>query len=137
VVTRDVVDTGPTVPPIEGPDVVSVVDLPTLFARGYGYADLVAAADVVLTKPGYGIIAECTAHRTALVYTSRGDFAEYQVLVDAMPTLLRSAYLEQTSLFDGRWGPTIERVLAAPDVPTTRTDGAKVVAKGLDGVLEG
>jgi L-arabinokinase len=135
VVTRDVVDTGPTVPPTTGPDVVSVVDLPTLFARGYRYADLVAAADVVLTKPGYGIIAECAANQTALVYTSRGDFAEYQVLVDAMPALLPSAYLEQSALFGGQWGPTIERVLGAQGVASPCTDGADVVAEGLDGLL--
>ena len=40
------------------------------------------AADVVVTKPGYGIIAECLANDTAIVYTSRGEFAEYDVLVD-------------------------------------------------------
>ncbi len=36
-------------------------------------------------KPGYGIISECIANDTALLYTSRGDFREYPVLVEAMP----------------------------------------------------
>ena len=30
------------------------------------------AADVVVTKPGYGIISECIANDTAILYTSRG-----------------------------------------------------------------
>ena len=38
------------------------------------YEDLVAAVDVVITKPGYGIISECVAAGTPMVYTSRGHF---------------------------------------------------------------
>ena len=53
-------------------------------ASGYRYEDLVRAADVVVTKPGYGIIAECLANDTALLYTDRGRFIEYDVLVAAM-----------------------------------------------------
>ena len=91
-----------------------------------------AAVDVVLTKPGYGIIAECAANDTALVYASRGDFAEYAVLVEAMPGLLRCAYIEQRDLFAGRWAPVVRQVLDQPP-PTARpaTDGAQVVARGL------
>ena len=43
-----------------------------LYDRGFRYEDLVAAVDVVLTKPGYGIVSECVANDTALLYTSRG-----------------------------------------------------------------
>ena len=42
------------------------------------YEDLVAASDVVVTKPGYGIVSECIANGAALLYTSRGRFAEYR-----------------------------------------------------------
>ena len=40
-----------------------------------------AAVDVVITKPGYGIISDCVANGTAMLYTSRGRFAEYDVMV--------------------------------------------------------
>ena len=52
-----------------------------MYAAGFRYEDLVAAVDVVITKPGYGIISECIANDTALLYTSRGHFVEYDVLV--------------------------------------------------------
>ncbi len=57
-----------------------VVDLDerALYDAGYRYEDLVAAVDVVATKPGYGIVAECAAHGTSLLYTSRGHFVEYR-----------------------------------------------------------
>ena len=50
-----------------------------MYRAGVRYEDLVAAVDVVVTKPGYGIIAECLANNTAMLYTSRGRFAEYDV----------------------------------------------------------
>ena len=52
---------------------------------GLKHEDIVAAADVVVSKPGYGIVSECAAHRTPLLYTSRGRFAEYDVMVTEMP----------------------------------------------------
>ena len=59
-------------------DNVRLVDEHGLYRDGLRYEDLVAAVDVVLTKPGYGIIAECVANDTAIVYTSRGHFVEYR-----------------------------------------------------------
>jgi hypothetical protein len=100
--------------------------------HGYRYDDLVKASDVVVTKPGYGIISECLANQTALLYTSRGDFREYQVLVDAMPQFLRCGFINHDDLFSGRWQPHLDAVLAQPDPPTRpATDGADVAADML------
>jgi hypothetical protein len=99
-----------------------------IYDAGYRYEDLVAAADVVMTKPGFGIIAECAANGTALVYTSRGRFREYDVLVRDMPCYVRCEFISQEDLLAGRWWPAIERVLSMPRPPTPRTDGADVVA---------
>ena len=60
------------------PASVRFVDERAIYAAGYRYEDLVRAVDVVATKPGYGIISECIANDTALLYTSRGHFAEYR-----------------------------------------------------------
>ena len=128
--THDPVDVGQPVPSAGANNVVHL-DVPSLAERGIRYEDLVAAADVVLTKPGYGIIAECAVNETALVYTSRGDFAEYPVLVAAMPTLLRCAYLDQEDLYAGRWMPAVQRALAQPRVARPRCDGAAVIARHL------
>jgi hypothetical protein len=111
----------------------SVVFLPEqTFTDTLGYEDLVAAVDVVATKPGYGILSECAAAGTAVLYTSRGRFREYDVLVEAMPSLLRSRYLSQEALFAGQWNDALEDLMAqrAPShVP--RTDGAEVAADAL------
>jgi L-arabinokinase len=96
------------------------------------YEDLVAAVDVVLTKPGYGIIAECIAGETALVYTSRGRFREYPVLVEAMPRYLRTRFLAQADLFAGRWREALEGVIRDPAPPERLAlDGAARAASIL------
>jgi L-arabinokinase len=95
------------------------------------YEDLVAAADVVITKPGYGIIAECAANDTALVYTSRGAFREYDLLVEEMPRYVRCAFLSQDDLRAGRWRAAIESAAAAPRPPAVATDGAERAAEAI------
>ena len=45
------------------------------------YPDLVAAADVVVSKPGYGIVSECVANGTALLYLAGDASSKYDVFV--------------------------------------------------------
>ena len=133
VITHDPVEDGSVQPiPVDAvPSGLYRIDIPRIEALGVTYEDLVAAVDIVLTKPGYGIIAECVANDTALIYTSRGKFAEYTVLVDALPRLLRCAYITQEDLFAGRWATAVDTALRCPGVPRPATNGAQVVADGL------
>ncbi len=110
-------------------DQIFVLRESAIYDSGFRYEDLVRAADVVLTKPGYGIIAECLANDTALVYTSRGVFREYDVLVREMPRFLRCAFIDHDALFSGRWRAALSRALARPS-PASRppTDGAAAAA---------
>ncbi|MGE3508187.1 MAG: hypothetical protein AB7N65_04820 [Vicinamibacterales bacterium] len=97
--------------------------------RHLRYEDLVAAADVVVSKPGYGIVSECIANGTALLYTSRGRMVEYDVLVAQMPRALRCRFISQGDLLDGRWADAIDSLLAQPPAPTRpMTNGADVAA---------
>ena len=114
------------------PSGVRLLDDREVYARGLRYEDLVRAADVVVTKPGYGIIAECLANDTAMLYTSRGPFAEYEVLVRGMPRFLRCRFLGHDDLYSGRWRPHLDALLAQPAPPEhPRTDGAAIAARYL------
>ena len=75
-----------------------------MYDAGVRYEDLVGAAEVVVTKPGYGIISECIANDTAMLYTSRGHFPEYDVLVAEMPKYARNAFISHDDLFAGQVG---------------------------------
>lgn len=108
------------------------LDDQALYANGFRYEDLVRAVDVVLTKPGYGIISECLANDTALLYTSRGHFAEFDVLVAAMPRFLRCAFIGHDDLFAGRCQAHLDALLAQPAPPESPpTNGAEVAAAAL------
>ena len=99
---------------------------------GFVYQDLVAAADVVVSKPGYGIVSECLANDSALLYTSRGRFIEYDLFVAEMPRVLRCRYISQEDLLAGRWADGIDALLAQPAPPEqARIDGAEVAANYL------
>jgi UDP:flavonoid glycosyltransferase YjiC (YdhE family) len=108
-----------------------------MYAAGFRYEDLVHAVDVVITKPGYGIISECIANDTALLYTSRGHFVEYDVLVSEMPRFLRARYISHDDLFAGEWGHHLDALLAQaqpPEIPSV--NGAAIAAKQLLAFLE-
>lgn len=99
---------------------------------GLKYEDLVAAADVVVSKPGYGIVSECVANGTALLYTSRGRFIEYDLFVAGMPEILRCRYLSQEDLLGGRWAEAIDALLAQPEAPERpAVNGADTAAEQI------
>ena len=75
--------------------VIAVPDA-AIYDAGLRYEDLVRAADVVLSKPGYGIISECIANGAALVYTSAA--ASPSTVSCGMPRLAASI-----SGAAGRW----------------------------------
>lgn len=107
---------------------VTTLDEGWMAEQAVAYEDLVAAVDIVVTKPGYGIVAECAANGTAMIYTDRGRFPEYGVLVAGMANLIRNAFIEREDLFAGRWQPSIDRALAQERPETPSADGAGVVA---------
>jgi L-arabinokinase len=114
-----------------------MIDEEAMYRSGLRNEDLVRAVDVVVSKPGYGIISECLANHTALLYTSRGDFREYQVLVDAMPACLRCAFIDHADLFAGKWVSHLDALLAQPAPPTRpATNGADVAADILVELLQ-
>ena len=96
---------------------------------GLAFADLVRGADAVVTKPGYGIITDAIANEAALLYTSRGEFVEYDVLVKEMPRYLRVRFIEQDDLRSGNWREGLDSLLNQPAPPETPAlNGAEVAA---------
>jgi hypothetical protein len=94
------------------------------------YISLLAACDVVVTKPGYGIVADCLATRVSVLFTERGPFREYDVLVDALQSLGHARFIPRQDLLAGRLGPYLDALRAEPaSWAPVQTDGAMVVAE--------
>lgn len=107
-------------------------------AAGVRYEDLVAASDAVITKPGYGIVADCIASGTPIVYTDRGRFAEYPILVEAIQRHLPHAFLARADLHGGRWDRALDAVLDVPRAtPDVDVSGGEQVALLLASYVSG
>jgi hypothetical protein len=107
-------------------------------ARGVQYEDLVAAADVVVSKPGYGIVSDCIANGAALLYASRRHFIEHDMFVREMPRVLRCRHIERDRLLEGRWAEDVE-ALVGQEQPSRRlaVDGALAAATAILSVDSG
>lgn len=97
------------------------------------FADLVASAEAVVTKPGFGILSDCVANSTPLVYVEREHFLESLVMEEATRRHTSCFHLPLAELYEGRLEPVLEALgagLAAPLEPVG-FDGAEVVAARL------
>jgi L-arabinokinase len=110
---------------------VTLLPRARLAEAGLGYEDAVGAADVVVTKPGYGIVSDAIGAGTAIVYTERGDFPEYPILVEGMTKLVPCAYVSNQVLLTGRLRDPLEAVLRTPVPEPPALDGATLAARRL------
>lgn len=100
------------------------------------YEDLVRAVDTIVTKPGYGIVADVIAHRLPILYTDREDFPEYPRLLDAMRDCATAEYIPQTELLSGNIEPYLTLLLSkAAHWPAVDLDGAQVAAERVLALL--
>ena len=67
------------------------------------HQDLVKSVDAVVTKPGYGIVAECMANQTPMVYADRDHFLEYAKLVEGIKEWKGGVFLNRSNLLNGDW----------------------------------
>jgi UDP-N-acetylglucosamine:LPS N-acetylglucosamine transferase len=102
------------------------------------YEDLIRAVDVVVTKPGYGIVADVFAHRVPLLYTERGEFPEYPRLVAALRDNAVCEFIPQEDLLAGELAPYLTALRRKPQHwPTVELHGAEVAAAKILELIDG
>lgn len=91
------------------------------------FPDVVAAADAVVAKPGYGTIGECMANGTPMIYYPRREFAEYVRLRQGVENWGGGVRLSRRDFLACRWAAALEEAasLTPPRVPA---NGASVAA---------
>lgn len=93
------------------------------------FPDIVSTSDLVICKLGYGIVSECIAYRTPLIYITRYDFAEYDVLRNGMKNILPSYLMPKEDFLQGNWYDHIKAfMLNRSDFSDIRIDGAEIAA---------
>jgi predicted glycosyltransferase len=87
---------------------------------------------VVVSKIGYGIVADVIAERVPMLYTERGEFPEYPRLVQALDDCATVNFIPQADLLAGNLEPHLKRLLnRTPHWPAVELDGAEVAAKKI------
>ena len=100
------------------------------------YEDLVRAVDVVVTKPGYGIVADVISHQVRVLYTNRGGFAEYPHLTRALDECATAEFIPQDQLLSGNLAPYLTRLLNKKESwPAVPLDGAAAAAAKILGLI--
>jgi L-arabinokinase len=112
----------------------NTIDLPPNFIR---FPELANACDAVISKPGYGLVAEVIANRVPLLYTSRDDFAEYDDLVLGLQQYAVAEFLPRENFASGNWEPYLRRLLERPvEWKEIAKNGADVAAEEILAILK-
>ena len=83
----------------------------------FPFSDIVATVDAVLSKPGFGILADCAANDKPLVYADRQDFAEYPVLERAIQQYMTHVHIPAADLYAGNLAPSLDAIASALPPP--------------------
>ena len=103
-----------------------------LSALGLPFKQVLASADLILTKPGYGTIVESVALGIPVVYVRRYNFADEQSLVDYLHHYGRGAELSRDDFYRGAWEPAVHLALAQqPAAPPPPLSGPQDAAQFL------
>jgi predicted glycosyltransferase len=96
------------------------------------YVDLLRAVDAVVTKPGYGIVADVLAHQLPVLYTERGEFPEYPRLVQALSELAMAEFVPRADLLSGKIRLYLHRLLdREANWPSVPLNGAAAAAERI------
>jgi len=91
---------------------------------------LINDCDVVITKPGYGTLAECWLSATPLTYLPRPSFAEYPYLDAWLQTHAPSARMSIEDFVNGNWHSTMQEAIDCPRTyPKITASGAQQAAE--------
>jgi len=82
-------------------------------ARDAPFSDYLAAADVVVAKPGCGIIGDAATVGTPLLYTDRSGFPEHRILAAWLERWPGAAHVDAEALRSGRWLDRVETLVAS------------------------
>lgn len=102
---------------------------------GLSYSDLVASADLILTKPGYGMFVEAAADGVPVLYVERRDWPEAQALTDWLHSVAHCAEISTEALHRGDFAGEMRKLLEIgrydPVAATGNMQGASLLAQYL------
>jgi len=91
--------------------------------------DVMPYIDVVVCKPGYGVLSDCWATATAIAWLERPDFPEFPMLKTWLDDSFPAAGMSRDDFQCGAWRQALETALTHPTrFPKQAHDGDRVAA---------
>lgn len=107
---------------------VPVANLSVLPQSALPHPDLVASCDLVISKPGYGLVGECLTAGTPLLYCPRVGFVEYQALDAALGAWPGGFRLPTDAFLAADWQTVLDAVPPRGQVPRLPAPGGQRAA---------
>lgn len=105
---------------------------PVLLEDGVTFPDVLNVCDAVVSKLGYGTLADCIATGTPILFPPRSDFREDEVFFPVVPRYLRARELPIGDFESGNWLPYLRQLAESPEPPGAfPMDGAATCARML------
>ncbi len=92
------------------------------------FRDVLASVDAVISKPGYGILADCIMNRKPLLFAERSGFREYAILEEAIRLYLKNAHIPAAALYRGDLGTGLDLLQEAPEPAFSVPTGGELTA---------
>lgn len=102
----------------------------------FSFKTLLASADVILTKPGYGTVIEAVTLQIPVIYVRRYNFVDEEPLVEYLHHYGNGIELSRENFMKGQWRTALQTVAAmsitaTPPAPTGAQQAATILAPYL------
>jgi hypothetical protein len=100
--------------------------------KDFRYQDCIASADVMISKLGYGVCAECFINGVPVVYLPRSGFAEFPVLQKAVKEWGHGYLLPKDNFYTLQWQEALESVAVRERLQPMQSDGPQKCALAIE-----
>ena len=103
--------------------------------KTFPYEDLVASAELMVTKIGYGVVSQALINGTPLIYLPREDFAEFPVLEKAIQKWGHGYRLSKEDYCTLKWERVLEEVSKRERPKPVPSEGGRICARKIENLI--
>jgi hypothetical protein len=100
--------------------------------KDFRFQDCIASADVMISKLGYGVCAECFINGLPVIYLPRSGFAEFPVLKNAVDKWGHGYCLSKDDYYALRWHEALQSVAGRERPQPMQSDGPQKCVQTIE-----
>ena len=101
------------------------------------FSDVLASVEVVISKPGFGILSDCVVNHKPLIYADRTNFREYPILEESIRKYLKHVHIPAECLYRGDLESSLRAVETAAEPPQNlHTGGDELAARHIVNLVD-